>query len=136
MFPPDTVSKCVCSGLRKLMNYTGAALRCHGVSALHLPFVCLFCLVSVVCGSPGPASARRGCSGTPCIVGARGLIEQLLHICSPSCPVICGGSLTGDVVHRTCTLYPDQPFALQVSEAAYQCLQRRRKDPTRVCVSL
>lgn len=25
MFPPDTLSKCVCSGLRRLMNYTHSA---------------------------------------------------------------------------------------------------------------
>lgn len=33
MFLHDTVSKCVCSGLQKLINYACTALWCHGVSS-------------------------------------------------------------------------------------------------------
>lgn len=57
MFLHDTVSKCVCSGLQKLINYPAAALWCHGVSAF-ASFVfqsflfSLFCFVSVVRVSP------------------------------------------------------------------------------------
>lgn len=48
MFLHDTVSKCVCSGLQKLINYPAAALWCHGVSAFCFFVFQSFCFPSFV----------------------------------------------------------------------------------------
>lgn len=103
MFLHDTVSKCVCSGLQKLINYTRAALWCCGVEALlhclgRKKQEVLFCfpLLSRLCCphvSLGPALRivmAEHVEMFSSISNDWGLIEQLQNICFPSCIVIWG----------------------------------------------
>lgn len=85
--------------------------------------------------SPLVLLRRAGMLGDPLYCRTRRVNWTIVAHLFPIMSCYLRGFIKGDVVHRTCTVYSDRPFALQVSEAAYQCLHRG-KGLTRICVLL